>query len=80
MSWGFVAFAFAIVFIAALCGSSSKDTSVKNNHSNSRPASSHGRRVRSYSECPSCGASGYDGYCEECGYPDVNLGWIGENY
>ncbi len=33
-----------------------------------------------YSECPSCGAPHYDGYCEECGYPDINQGWIGENY
>ena len=34
----------------------------------------------SYCECPSCGAPYYDGYCEECGYPDINQGWIGENY
>lgn len=33
-----------------------------------------------FCECPSCGAPGYDGYCEECGYPDINQGWIGENY
>ena len=31
-----------------------------------------------YCECPSCGAPYYDGYCEECGYPDVNQGWLGE--
>ncbi len=34
----------------------------------------------SYSECPSCGAPYYNGYCDECGYPDVNQGWLGEEY
>ncbi|WP_405306785.1 hypothetical protein [Methanobrevibacter sp.] len=34
----------------------------------------------SYCECPSCGAPYYDGYCEECGYPDINQGWLGEEY
>ena len=33
-----------------------------------------------YSECPSCGAPFFDGYCGECGYPDVNQGWLGEEY
>ena len=32
-----------------------------------------------YSECPACGAPHYHGYCEECGYPDINQGWLGEN-
>ena len=31
-------------------------------------------------ECPSCGAVMYGDYCEECGWPDVNQGWLGENY
>ena len=33
-----------------------------------------------YRECPACGSPYYDGYCEECGYPDINQGWLGENY
>ena len=32
------------------------------------------------SECPSCGAEIDDEYCDECGWPDVNQGWVGENY
>ena len=33
-------------------------------------------------ECPSCGAvlEDWQDYCDECGWPDVNLGWIGEEY
>lgn len=31
-------------------------------------------------ECPSCGAVMDGDYCDECGWPDVNLGWIGEEY
>ena len=31
-------------------------------------------------ECPSCGATIYGECCEECGWPDVNQGWLGENY
>ena len=33
-----------------------------------------------YMECPSCGALIDGCYCEECGWPDVNQGWLGENY
>lgn len=33
------------------------------------------------SSCPSCGGDLEDDeYCEECGWPDVNQGWVGENY
>ena len=81
MSFEFVAFAFSIVFLAALCGTIFDDKPEnKNTPSNNMAPRSYGGSVYSHSECPSCGASGYDGYCEECGYPDVNLGWIGENY
>lgn len=30
--------------------------------------------------CPICGALMDDDYCEECGDPDVNQGWVGEHY
>lgn len=35
---------------------------------------------REVSFCPCCGAELYDEYCEECGWPDVNQGWLGEEY
>ena len=31
-------------------------------------------------ECPSCGAVMDGEYCGECGWPDVNQGWLGEQY
>lgn len=71
-----------IFIIAFCCSSDSKSSS-------STPAKRKTRPVQqrpvyhdddSYCECPSCGAPYYDGYCEECGYPDINQGWIGENY
>ena len=32
-------------------------------------------------ECPECGEEMEDdGYCEECGWGDVNQGWVGEHY
>ena len=35
----------------------------------------------SVNECPECGEEMEDdGYCEECGWGDVNQGWVGENY
>lgn len=39
-------------------------------------------KSRRYCECPSCGAlmDGDDMHCEECGWPDVNQGWLGEEY
>ena len=33
-----------------------------------------------YGECPSCGAEIDGEYCGECGWPDVNQGWLGEQY
>jgi hypothetical protein len=56
--------------------SSRKTTTVKRNTYSSNTRSYND----DYCECPSCGAPYYDGYCEECGYPDINQGWIGENY
>ncbi|MGX8693693.1 MAG: hypothetical protein ACSW71_02175 [Methanobrevibacter sp.] len=71
------------IIIATLCcaaidsPSESSNTTQKRNNPPKRTVSytSH-----SYSECPSCGAPYYDGYCDECGYPDVNQGWLGEEY
>lgn len=36
--------------------------------------------IERHDECPECGALMDDDYCEECGWPDVNQGWLGENY
>lgn len=30
--------------------------------------------------CPCCDAELDDDVCFECGWPDVNQGWVGENY
>lgn len=68
-----------VIIVAAVCCSSDGNTS------GNAPRNTNTNRNRSYSrssysDCPSCGAPGFDGYCEECGYPDVNQGWLGENY
>lgn len=72
---------FFIIIVAACCGS---DSGSSNNTSPPKRNTTVQRSTyddsSSYSECPSCGAPYYDGYCEECGYPDVNQGWIGEEY
>lgn len=76
-----MAIVFFIIIIAACCGSDSKSSSSPKTKRTTTPSP---KRVtyhdNSYCECPSCGAPYYDGYCEECGYPDINQGWIGENY
>lgn len=74
----------AFMFVIALCCGSDSKSSSSQYKPNMKPNTTV-RRNRSYAyydydECPSCGAPGYDGYCEECGYPDINQGWIGENY
>lgn len=72
---------FCIIVIAACCAGD--DSSSRNNSApkrNTQVGRNSYRGGGSYDECPSCGASGYDGYCDECGYPDVNLGWLGEEY
>ena len=79
---GWIYLIFFIIVIAVCCSSDSKSS---NNATQNRTRKTYRRRNASYprssySECPSCGAPHYDGYCEECGYPDVNQGWIGENY
>ncbi|WP_405295239.1 hypothetical protein [Methanobrevibacter sp.] len=76
-----VAILFLIV-VAACCSSdsSSNGGTTKRNVSNQNRSTANQYNYPAYCECPSCGAPYYDGYCEECGYPDINQGWIGENY
>ena len=69
---------FFIIVSACCCGnddSSSSKTQTRKSTNNRKTA-----YRPSYSECPSCGAPYFDGYCDECGYPDINQGWLGENY
>ena len=79
-----VAIVFILIVVAACCSSDSGSTNTNSNTYQSRTVNTR-RTTRNYppitySECPCCGAPGYDGYCEYCGYPDINQGWIGENY
>ncbi|MEE0939159.1 hypothetical protein [Methanobrevibacter sp.] len=69
---------FFIIVVSACCSSDSSTSG--NTAKNTYHSRNNSYSRSSYSECPSCGAPGYDGYCEECGYPDINQGWIGENY
>ena len=73
-----------IIIIAACCSSdnssTNSNTAPKRNTYNNTARRNTGYYPSSYSECPSCGAPYYNGYCEECGYPDINQGWLGENY
>ncbi len=74
----------AIIVIVTICSSCIGSDNSSNNTTHQRNVSSarntHYRDRQSYSECPSCGAPYFDGYCDECGYPDVNQGWLGEEY
>ena len=71
-----------VIAVSACCssdsGSSNSNTPKRN--TTTRNTYNHHRNEYSYCECPSCGSPYYDGYCEECGYPDINQGWLGENY
>lgn len=72
---------FCIIIAIACCASSGDSSQPKTTQKRNPPARrnvSYGHY--DYGECPSCGAPYYDGYCEECGYPDVNQGWLGEEY
>ena len=77
-----VAAAFFAVVIIACCatGGDSKSGTSKKSNANTRPRTTASHYSEDYCECPSCGAPYYDGYCEECGYPDVNQGWLGEEF
>ncbi|WP_296874675.1 hypothetical protein [uncultured Methanobrevibacter sp.] len=77
-----IALFFFIVVIACCCasdGDSSKSTTTKRKTTNTTQRNTHYAN-HAYSECPSCGAPYFDGYCGECGYPDINQGWLGEEY
>ena len=77
---GFIFFGIIIIACCANDGNSSNS----NTHPERNTYTPVKRKTRyshdTYCECPSCGASYYDGYCEECGYPDINQGWLGEEY
>ncbi len=72
------------VYIIAFCclgdSSSSSGSAARKRTPNKQPKKNTHYNRNTYSECPSCGAPHYDGYCDECGYPDINQGWLGENY
>jgi len=77
-----IAIAFFAIVIIACCasgGDSTGSTSQKRN-APAKPRTNRHYNSDDYCECPSCGSPYYDGYCEECGYPDVNQGWLGEEY
>lgn len=74
-----IATIFCIIVIVACCASVD-GSSDKASPKQSAPTRRNTYHSHSYSECPSCGAPYYNGYCDECGYPDVNQGWLGEEY
>lgn len=86
VGWIYLIFFFIVVVSCCCLGDSNsssssttkRSTTTKRNTNTSNQRNTYYRS--SYSECPSCGAPYYDGYCEECGYPDINQGWLGENY
>ena len=77
-----LAILFFVLVISACCCSDSKSSSnsTPNRNATTRTPSYNSNVHHSYGECPSCGSPYYNGYCDECGYPDINQGWIGENY
>ena len=75
---GVIFFAIIIIACCASGDAPSNSSTPKTRPANTTRNTYHPRN--DYCECPSCGAPYYDGYCEECGYPDVNQGWVGENY
>jgi len=81
IDWIIAIFIFIVVLACCLAsdGDSSKSTPTKRKTTNTTQKNTHYANY-SYSECPSCGAPYFDGYCDECGYPDINQGWLGEEY
>lgn len=76
------AIAVVILFVLVVWACCSSESGSGNNQPKRNVSTQRGNTggYCSDSYCPSCGAPYYDGYCEECGYPDINQGWIGENY
>lgn len=81
IDWIIAIFIFIVVLACCLAsdGDSSKSTPTKRKTTNTTQRNTHYAN-HAYSECPSCGAPYFDGYCGECGYPDINQGWLGEEY
>ncbi len=71
-----------VIFIAIVsfcCADDKPSGSSRSSITTRSTGYSGGYSRNDYSECPACGAPYYNGYCEECGYPDINQGWLGEN-
>ena len=73
-----------VIFIAIVSFCCSTDNSSSGSYKTSRNTTTTKTNTNTYytssgSECPACGAPHYNGFCEECGYPDINQGWLGEN-
>lgn len=82
---GTITVAILFILVVAACCSSDSGSSSNTPNTPKRTTNTNYRRndyygPPSYCECPSCGAPFFDGYCEECGYPDINQGWLGEEY
>ncbi|MBQ2666525.1 hypothetical protein [Methanobrevibacter sp.] len=78
----FLAFIVFSAIISTCCDDGSGSSTKSTSKTSTASKSTYNRNYSgpSFSECPSCGAPFFDGYCEECGFPDVNQGWLGENY
>ena len=77
---GLIFFAIILTICCASADSPSDNTAPKRNTTTRSNTYTRRNVSSSYRECPSCGAPYYDGYCDECGYPDVNQGGLGEEY
>ena len=69
----------AIVSFCCSTDNTSSGSSKTSRNTTTRKSTTNTNYRNNYSECPACGSPYYDGYCEECGYPDINQGWLGEN-
>ena len=84
MAGAILAGIFFLIIIIACCATSGDDSSnttsktSSNNYNRNSNSSQHSHIY--YDECPACGAPGFDGYCDECGFSDINQGWLGEEY
>ncbi len=67
------------IAIVSFCCMDDKPSSSSRSNTTTTKSNTNVSYRNSNRECPACGAPHYDGYCEECGYPDINQGWLGEN-